>query len=305
MLAISNRLFQKTICAAGAALIALPLLAHDIVLPGVAEDQFDDAVAIHATFDGMVQSVAEEDAGEFVGLFAKIEDGSFYDNEGTKFEGAAAILARMGQLFGITPPDATYTASTPRILLWPDGDMDAAWLTADWSWAVWEGHASALMKREEGEWRFFRIDFFGVKLVIPDADMDPQPANATIAAATATVDSAAAALSACDVPALQGMVTPTFQVVEHGVPATDPVEAVLRKCDSDLFDEFDPAVSVVYIDAQTGVAVVYDPNGQIGALHLVLSEDAGDWLVAATAYGTRDVSARDRLFMPWARIKGD
>ena len=56
MLAISNRLFKQTISGAGAALIALPLLAHDIVLPGVAEDQFDDAVSLDARVDAMVQA---------------------------------------------------------------------------------------------------------------------------------------------------------------------------------------------------------------------------------------------------------
>ncbi|MEO2006355.1 MAG: hypothetical protein ABGY41_19915 [Candidatus Poribacteria bacterium] len=306
MLAISNRLFKQTISVAGAALIALPLLAHDIVLPGVAEDQFDDAVSLDARVDAMVQAVAEEDGGAFVDLFTKLEDGSFYDNEGTKFEGSAAILARMGQLFEIAPDDAIYTASTPRIPLRSDGDMDTAWLAVDWSWAVWEGHASALMKREEGEWRFFRIDFFGVKLVIPDADMDPQPANAAIASVAGAVDQVAAAIAACDIDSIgAALAAPAFEFIEKGMSAADPKAAMQSRCDTGAFDDFDPAAAVIYIDAQAGAAVVYDPADETDPLHILLHADGDAWLVAAAAVEPLDVSARGMLLGSWARFKGD
>ncbi|MBT5709452.1 hypothetical protein HOI71_00295, partial [Candidatus Poribacteria bacterium] len=195
MLATVSKRVLIVASAFGLAFLTAPLMAHD---------RFEDATAIHAKVDEMVQAIAERDPVAFAELLTELDDASLWDLE-HRYDGRIAVQAWMTGLLQLVPAAAMYSASTPRIILRPDDDDDLAWVATSWSWAAWEGRATAQMKREDGEWRFYRVDFFGVKLLQPEEDMDPTWAVGTIAATEATLEPANAALATTDIAALDDL----------------------------------------------------------------------------------------------------
>ena len=300
MLATANWHTRILASACGLALFAMPLLAND---------RSEDADAIHDSVTAMADAAAARDAAGFAAVFTEQEEASLW-GQALRYNGTLAIEAWMNGLLGLVPEAATYVASAPRIILRPDGDADAAWVTSDWSWAVWDGRATGRMRRESGEWRFHRVDFFGMKVVEPEADMDPTWATQMIGAASATVDAVGAATTACDVPGIAALALPTFRFVEaDGSDAPDPIAAITAHCATGAFDGFNAASAAIYIDAQAEKALVVDTNAPGDSLRLLLSLEDGGWFIEAAALGDHglatslDVSAQGRVLTSWARIR--
>lgn len=275
----------------------------------MANTRVEDAVAISGVLEEMVQAIAERDTPGFAKLLTELEDASLWDLE-HRYDGAVAVQAWITGLLQIVPPDALYSASTPRIILRPDGDDDAAWVSTSWSWAVWEGRATAEMRREDGEWRFYRIDFFGVKYVQPEEDMDPRWAMDTIGAAAATLDGTAAAIANRDIPSLAVLALPSFYLVDADRSLVDdPMQTVGALAASGALDGFVPATTRLYIDATAGLALAYDPNGADDALQLLLEGEDASWGLAAAAQGAYEfpewlgVSPRGLMFTTLGHLK--
>ncbi len=279
---------------------AAPLMAHD---------RFEDATSIHVKVNEMVEAIAERNAVAFAELLTVSEDASLWDLE-HRYDGALAVQAWMTGLLQLVPKEATYSASTPRVILRPDGDDDAAWVASSWQWAAWEGHATALMKREEGEWRFYRVDFFGVKLLLPDADMDPTWAAGAIGASEATLQAAAGALANRDMQTLASLARPSFYLIdEDGMPVADPMQAVLDSPAGGALEAFEPATALMYIDATAGLALAYNVDAPDDSLRLLLDMDDAGWGLAAGTLGVYDfpewldVSPRQRALTTWGHLR--
>lgn len=297
--------------------VALPLALSVLFLPMPAAarpapdgGRFRDSDAIREAVASMVQAVADRDAAAFGAVFTVGEEAMLWDQE-LRFVGAPAIQAWMTGLLLLVPEAAVYSASAPRIILRPDGDQGVAWVSVDWAWAAWEGHATALLRIEDGEWRFYRVDFFGLKIVQPDADMDPTTASQTIGLVSAAADAASSAIAAGDLAAIDGITRPAFRFVEaDGSSAADPVGALAAHGLAGDFDGFDPAAAVILIDAQDGVALVVDPDAPAGSPRLRLTLDDGGWLVDAAGLDDSylepplDVSPAGRSMTTWSRLKG-
>jgi hypothetical protein len=270
-------------------LLAGALALTLVSLPLMAAERFHEAVAVRQAVLAMVQSVVDRDAAAFGGLFTTQDEAMLWDQE-HRFVSAPAIQAWMDSLLQLVPEAAVYSASAPRIILNPDGDENAAWVSVDWEWAVWQGHATALLRREGAEWRFYRVDFFGVKVVGPEPDMDPTWATQTIGAVSAAADAAAQAIHAGDIDAINEITTSTPRFVEaDGFRAEDAIAAIGAHLGNGDLDDFDPATSVISIDAEGGVALVYDPDAPTDSLRMRLTLDGEVWLVEAAGLDGSDL----------------
>ncbi|MBT3267416.1 hypothetical protein HN371_09705 [Candidatus Poribacteria bacterium] len=300
MLATVRRHARLLACACALALFAMPLIANE---------RFKDAFIIDARITDMADAVAAGDANGFAGVFTEQAEPSLW-GEALRYTGLLAIEAWMNGLLGLVPPAATYVASSPRVILGLDGDEDTAWATSNWSWAVWEGRATGMMRREAGEWRFRRVDFFGLKVALPEPDMDPTEATQLIAEVSAAADAVAAASTACDAQAIEALAGSDFRFVQaDGSDADDPIAAITDDCPVGAFDGFDPASAAIYIHAQAGLALVVDPNAQADSLQLLLRLEDGAWLIDSATLSDYDlapldVSPREQLLTSWARVRG-
>ena len=289
-------------------IVRLSLLACSLSFTqaAVADSAYDDALAIRETISRMTGALVARDSAAFVQPFVEDQDAALYDDK-QRIVGKLAIGTWMKTIIGVVPENDVFLSAIPRVLVRPDGETDAAWATLDWQWSQWQGRAVGHFLREHDEWRVATLDFFGMTLLQPDLNFDPQPIAFVIESALAPSVMAVAAVAQGDPAALAPMLHPDFHVEDPDGNRFVGADALQLIGETPLLRELTD--QQVRLDIAEDRAIVSQTVQGVDVSALFVNV-GGEWKVRTFALRqltdlgrTQSVAATERLVVTWGDLK--